>query len=145
MKFAVTLALFTTLILLKSYGAQAQTFRSLMLVKGDTSNSCSFISTNELSSVDIAQRLLGIVPGYSPLEVETQMGFPSDQPYAGGMLRWTNALEGNYVRAMVIFRNNGATTRLLTMGNNYQQSNQKQCSWVVKDSQTTNSQFLQAP
>jgi hypothetical protein len=63
------------------------------------------------------------------------MGFPPDQPYANGVLQWTAIKGGNYVRAVVNFRNSGALKRSFTMATNYKQPNEKQCQWLVQEEQ----------
>ena len=141
MRYAVFLILPT--ILCANYSALAQedlsTGPSLVLVKGDTPNSptpsCSFISITELKPIPIVQGLLFVQLGDSPDRVEAKVGFLPDQPYANGILQWTAMKGGNYVKAMVNFRNNGALKRSFIMANNYKQPNEKQCQWEVQEEQ----------
>ena len=141
MRYAVFLILPT--ILCANYSALAQedfsTGPSLVLVKGDTPNSptpsCSFISITELKPIPIVQGLLFVQLGDSPDRVEAKVGFRPDQPYANGVLQWTAMKGGNYVKAMVNFRNNGALKRSFIMANHYKQPNEKQCQWEVQAEQ----------
>jgi hypothetical protein len=80
------------------------------------------------------QGLLLILPGDLPNAVEAKMGSP-DRPYANDIMQWTAMEGGNYVRAVVKFRNNGALTRSFTMATNYQLPNEKQCQWEVRQEQ----------
>lgn len=142
MRYAV-LILSTTLILSTDYSVAQEDFStgpSLVLVKGDTPTptpSCSFISITELKPIPIVQGLLFVQLGDSPDRVEAKVGFLPDQPYAKGVLQWTAIKGGNYVRAMVNFRNNGALKRSFMMANNYKQPNEKQCQWEVQEQQGT--------
>ena len=141
MRTAVFLVLPTTLILCTNYGAQAQlgvtSGNSLVLVKGDTPNSptpsCSFISATVLRPVPIVQGLLFVQRGDPPDQVEAKMPFPPDQPYANDVLEWTATRGGNYIRAVVNFRNKSVLTRSFTMATNYKQPNEKQCQWEVQE------------
>lgn len=142
MRYAIFLVLPTTLILSTNYRVQAQESVSsgsnLVLVKGDSTAStptCSFISATELRPVPIVQGLLFVQRGDPPDRVEAKMGFLPDQPYANGVLQWTATKGGNYVRAVVNFRNNGALTRSFTMATKYKQPNEKQCQWEVQAEQ----------
>lgn len=141
MKYAV-LILSTTLILSTNYGVQAQESVSsgsnLVLVKGDSTAAtptCSFISATVLRPIPIVQGLLFVQRGDSPDRVEAKMGFLPDQPYANGVLQWTAMKGGNYVKAVVNFRNDGALTRSFTMVTKYKQPNEKQCQWEVREEQ----------
>ena len=143
MRKAVFLILPATLMLCPSYGALAQedvsSGPSLVLVKGDTPSSptpsCSFISATVLRPVPIVQGLLLVQPGDPPEQVSAKMGSSPDQPYANDVLQWTAMKGGNYVRAVVNFRNNGALKRSFTMATNYKQPNEKQCQWEVQEEQ----------
>jgi len=142
MRTAIFLILPTTLILFPNFGAQAQQVESsidrpyLVLVKGDTPNSCSFISTDILErSADIVQGLLFVRPGDSPDQVENKMRFPPEQPYTGNALQWTASAGGNYTRAVVNFGDNRTQSRTFTMAINYNQPNEKSCQWEVRDPQ----------
>lgn len=140
---AVFLVLPSTLILCTNYLALAQvgvsSGPSLALIKGDTPTaatpSCSFISTSELKPVPIVQGLLFVQRGDPPDRAEAKMGFPPDRPYANDVLQWTAIRGGNYVRAVVNFRNNSALTRSFTMATNYKQPNEKRCQWEVQEEQ----------
>lgn len=150
MRYAAFLILPTTLTLCTNYSALAQqdfsSGPSLVLVKGDTPNSstpsCSFISITELKPIPIVQGLLFVQLGDSPDRVEAKVGFSPDQPYTNDVLQWTAIKGGNYVRAMVNFRNNGALKRSFMMANNYKQPNEKQCQWEVQEQQNQDSQSL---
>ncbi len=146
MRTAIFLLLPTTLILSTNYCALAQLGVSvgptLVLVKGDTSSNstprCSFVSALELEPVPIVNRLLTIQSGYSPDQVQSNMGFSPDQPYANNVLQWTAVKERNYANAVVNFRNNAALSRYFTMAINYQQPNQKECQWIIQQGLQTN-------
>ncbi len=149
MRLAVFLALST--LILSSSVSLAQAFRGLVLVKGDTSKNCSFMSTAELQPVDIAQRLTTVSvlttlsTGSSPYEVEQAIGFPPDQPYANGVMHWSAVRGDQYVRATVSFRKDQALTRSITVTTNYKQPNEKQCLWEVRDLEGKGNRNLQGP
>jgi hypothetical protein len=103
MRKAILLILPITLILFPNQRTQAQRVESsfdrpyLALVKGDTPNSCSFISGDLLErTADIVQDLLFVRSGDSPQQVSYQVRFASDQPYTGNALQWTALAGGNY-------------------------------------------------
>lgn len=149
MRTAIFLVLPTTLILSTSHCALAQLGNYLELVKGDTPNSptpsCSFTSDTILSPVPIVQGLLGVQPGDPPEQVEAAVRFPPDQPYSNEVLQWTAQRGENYVKAVVNFRNNGALTRSFTAAINYQQPDEKQCEWQVRDTQQGGTQLNVPP
>lgn len=106
----------------------------LVLVQGDTANSCSFISADLLTrAADVVQSLLFVQPGDSPDAVESKMRFVPDQPLTDGRLQWTASSRGNYTNAVVNFRDNRADTRTFTMAVNYNQPNEKRCQWRVQE------------
>lgn len=137
MRKAIFLALPAALILCTNYSTFAQLGTALVLVKGDAPNSstptCSFTSATILSPIPVVQGLLGVQRGDPPEQVEAAMGFPPDQPYTKETLQWTGERGGNYVQAVVNFRNNTVATRSFTMAINYKQSNEKQCRWEVQE------------
>lgn len=141
MRTAVLLVLPITLILSTNYVARAQmgvsAGSSLVLVKGDNPSSptpsCSFISATVLRPVPIVQGLLFVQQGDSPDQVEAKIASSPDLPYANDILQWTAMKGGNYVRAVVNFRDNSAVTRSFTMATNYKQPNEKQCHWEVQE------------
>lgn len=139
MKTAFFLALPTTLILCTSQSVLAQLGTSLVLVRGDTPNSspprCSFTSETILAPIPIVQGLLGVQTGDPPDQVEANMRFSPDRPYANNVLQWTAVRGKHYVKAVVTFQNDGALKRSFTMAINYKQPNQKQCQWEVQDTQ----------
>lgn len=143
MRTAIFLLLPATLILSTSYPVPAQesvsSGSSLVLVQGDTPTdptpTCSFITATELRPVPIVQGLLFVQQGDSPDRVEDKMDFPPDKPYANDVLQWTAMKGGNYVRAIVNFRDNGALKRSFTMATNYKQPDEKQCQWEVQEQQ----------
>ncbi len=142
MRKAIFLILPITFILFPSLRAQSQPVESstdrpyLALVKGDTSNSCSFISADVLvRAADIVQGLLFVRPGDSPDQVEYKMRFPPERSDAGDALQWTASAGGNYTRAVVNFRDNRAQSRTFTMAINYNQPDEKRCQWEVRDPQ----------
>lgn len=142
MRKAIFLILPIILILFPELGAQAQPVESsgdrpyLALVKGDTPNSCSFISTDVLTrTADIVQGLLFVRPGDSPDQVEYKMRFPPEQPYASNALQWTASAGGNYIRAVVDFSNNRVQSRNFTMAIDHNQPNEKRCQWEVREPQ----------
>ncbi|NMG18410.1 hypothetical protein [Brasilonema bromeliae] len=153
MRKAVFLILPITLILFPSQRAQSQRVESsfdrpyLALVKGDTPNSCSFISGDFLErAADIVQDLLFVRPGDSPQQVSYEVRFVPDQPYARDALQWTALAEGNYTKAIVNFRDNRAQERIFTMAINYNQPNEKLCQWAVREPQQgTQSQSPASP
>lgn len=134
MKTAFFLGL-STIFLCTSQSVLAQLGTSLILVKGDTPNSCSFVSDTILAPIPLVQGLLGVQPGDSPAQVAADLRFPPDQSYANGALQWTAVQGGQYVKAVVTFRNDGALKRFFTMATNYKQPNQKQCQWEIRDTQ----------
>ncbi len=146
------LVLSTTLILSTNYGARAQQPGAsvgapqpgtsqpgasvgayLVLTKGDAPSgstpSCSFVSATELAPVPIVQGLLTVQPGDSPDVVGGKIGFPPDQSYSHSVLQWTAVKGGNYIKAVVNFRNQQANKRYFTMAINHKQPNEKQCQW----------------
>jgi hypothetical protein len=142
MRKAVFLILPIILILFPNFRAQAQRVESsferpyLALVKGDTPNSCSFISTDLLErAADIVQGLLFVRPDDSPEWVSYKVRLIPDQPYARNTLQWTALAGGNYTKAVVNFRNNIVQDRTFTMAINYNQPNEKRCQWEVREAQ----------
>lgn len=139
MRTAFLLALPATLILCASQSVLAQLGTNLVLVRGDTSNSskprCSFTSETILGPIPLVQGLLGVQTGDPPDQVQSEMRFAPDRPYANSVLQWTAMKGGQYVKAVVTFRNDGAHTRSFTMAINYKQPNQKQCQWEVQETQ----------
>jgi len=141
MRTAFFLVVPTAAILCWSQGVLAQLGSSLVLVQGDTPNSstpvCSFTSETVLAPVPLVQGLLAVQTGDSPDQVVAEVRFPPDQPYANNVLQWTAQRGGNYVKAVVNFRNDAALNRSFTMAINYNQPNQRQCQWQVRDAQRT--------
>lgn len=141
MRKAVFLILPITLILFSNQRVQSQQAESsfdrpyLALVKGDTANSCSFISADLLErTADIVDDLLFVRPGDPPEWVRYKMRFVPDQS-SGNALQWTGLAGGNYIKAVVNFRNNSVQSRSFTMAINYNQPNQKLCQWEVRETQ----------
>ncbi|BAZ66676.1 MAG: hypothetical protein KME28_10065 [Pelatocladus maniniholoensis HA4357-MV3] len=142
MRKSIFLILPVTFILFSKLDAQAQQVESLIdrpylaLVKGDTANSCSFISADLLQrTADIVQALVFVRPGDSLEEVRYKMRFVPDQPNATNTLQWTAVAGGNYTEAIVNLRNNSAQSRSFTMAINYNQPNERRCEWQVRDPQ----------
>lgn len=142
MKKAVFLILPITLIFFSHQKAQAQPVETstdrpyLTLVKGDTPNSCSFISADLLErAANIVQNLLFVRSGDSLEEVKYKMRFLPDRSTTNNALQWTALAGGNYTNAIVNLRDNRAQSRTFTMAINYNQPNQKQCQWVVQEPQ----------
>ncbi|MER3492941.1 MAG: hypothetical protein C4323_11755 [Mastigocladus sp. ERB_26_2] len=146
MRKTVFLILPITLIFSSNFGAQAQQVESLRdrpylaLVKGDTPNSCSFISADLLErSADIVQGLLfvrsGSNLGDSLERVRYKIHFIPDQPNAINVLQWTAVAGGNYTQAIVTLRDNKVQSRNFTMAINYNQPNERRCQWEVREPQ----------
>ena len=139
MKKAISLILSIPLIFFFDNKVQAQPVESsydrtkLVLVKGDNNNSCSFISADLLErAADIVQGLLSVTPLDNEQQVRYKMRFAPDQPNAHNPLEWTALAQRNYTKAVVYFGNNAVTRRTFTMAINYNQPNQKQCLWEVR-------------
>jgi hypothetical protein len=116
----------------------------LALVEGDADERCSFISAEVLErSADIAQGLLFVRTGDSPDQVKYKMRFVPDGAYANNVLQWTAIAGKNYTRADVNFNDNRAAARSFTMAINYQQPEQKQCRWEVREPQPAAAQTTQ--
>lgn len=116
----------------------------LALVEGDAPNRCSFMSAEILErSADIAQGLLFVRTGDSPDQVRYKMRFVPDAAYANNTLQWTAIAGKNYTKADVNFDKDRATTRTFTMAINYQQPEQKQCRWEVREPQSATAQTTQ--
>ncbi|MDV2993025.1 MAG: hypothetical protein N4J56_002679 [Chroococcidiopsis sp. SAG 2025] len=116
----------------------------LALVEGDDGDRCSFISADVLErSADIAQGLLFVRSGDSPDQVKYKMRFVPDGAYANDILQWTAIAGKNYTRADVNFDKNRAATRSFTMAVNYQQPEQKQCRWEVREPQPAAAQTME--
>ena len=152
MKTVHYLLLTAILIFFPKLEAQAQQVESstdrpfLALVKGDTPNSCSFVSPDVLErTADIVQGLLFVQLRDSPDSVESKMRFTPDQPYKDGVLQWTAIAQGNYTKAVVNFGDNGATSRTFTMATNYNQPNEKRCQWEVQEPQQNTEENLLEP
>lgn len=147
MKAVIFLLLPVALSLLPDRELQAQQVETaadrpfLALVEGDTPNTCSFISADVLErSADMAQGLLFVRAGDSPDQVKYKMRFVPDRPYGNDVLQWTATAGQNYTRADVNFRDNRTTTRAFTMAVDYQQPNQRQCRWEVREPQQQETQ-----
>lgn len=152
MKTVHYLILTTILIFFPNLAAQAQQVESssdrafLVLVKGDTPNSCSFVSPDVLErTADIVQGLLFVQLGDSPDSVESKMRFTPDQPYKDSILQWTAIAQGNYTQAVVNFRDNGVASRTFTMATNYNQPDEKRCQWEVKEPQQNTEENILTP
>jgi len=122
----------------------------LALVEGDAGDRCSFMSDEVLErSADIAQGLLFVRSGDSPDQVKYKMRFVPDGAYTNNTLQWTAIAGKNYTRADISFDNNRAVNRSFTMAVNYQQPEQKQCRWEVREqqpaAQTTEQNLAPAP
>jgi hypothetical protein len=63
------------------------------------------------------------------------MRFVPDEAYANNTLRWTAIAGHNYTQAVVNFKDNRVASRSFTMAVNYQQPEQKQCRWEVREPQ----------
>lgn len=142
----------TILIFFPNLEAQAQQVESstdrpfLVLVKGDTPNSCSFVAPDILErTADIVQGLLFVQLGDSPDSVESKMRFTPDQPYKDGVLQWTAIAQGNYTKAVVNFRDNSAASRTFTMATNYNQPDEKRCQWEVQEPQQNTEENFSDP
>jgi hypothetical protein len=142
MRKAVFLILPITLILSSNLGVQAQQVESLgdrpylALVKGDTPNSCSFISADLLErAADIVKGLVFVRPDDSLERVRYKMRFVPDQPNATNVLQWTALAGGNYTQAIVNLRNNEVQSRNFIMAINYKQPNERRCQWEVREPQ----------
>ncbi|GAA6617030.1 hypothetical protein [Scytonema sp. NUACC26] len=140
MKKAIFLILPMTLMVCSNLKVQAQRVDSsrerayLALVKGDTPNSCSFMSADYLERVsDIVQDLLFVRPDDSPEWVRYKVRFTPDRDYARNALEWTAFAGGNYIKAVVDFRNNSVQSRTFTMAINYNQPNERRCQWLVRE------------
>ncbi|MUG98819.1 hypothetical protein F7734_43615 [Scytonema sp. UIC 10036] len=140
MKKAIFLILPMTLMVFPNFKVQAQRVDSseqpayLALVKGDTPNSCSFMSADYLERVsDIVEDLLFVRPDDSPEWVRYKVRFTPDREYARNALEWTGLAGGNYTKAVVNFRNNSVQSRTFTMAINYNQPNERQCQWEVRE------------
>lgn len=140
MKTAIFSILSITLIFSPSL-AQAQPVESsidrprLVLVTGDTPNSCSFIRADVLErGAAIVGDLLFIDPEDTPEQVRSKVRFAPDS-VAGDALQWTATAGGNYTRAVVNFGDNRVQQRTFTMASNYNQPDEKRCEWQVEDPQ----------
>ena len=152
MRTAHYLLLSAILIFFPHLEAQAQQVESstdrpsLVLVKGDTSNSCSFVSTDVLErTADIVQGLFFVQLGDSPDAVESKMRFTPDQPYGDSLLQWTAIAQGNYTKSVVNFADNGAASRTFTMATNYNQPDEKRCQWEVQEPQQNPEENFSTP
>jgi hypothetical protein len=150
MRAAVFPILAIALVLFSSRETPAQQVETgadrpvLALVEGDAGDRCSFISTEVLErSADIAQGLLFVRSGDAPDQVKYKMRFVPDGAYANNVLQWTAIAGNNYTRADINFDNNRATNRSFTMAVNYQQPEQKQCRWEVREPQPAAAQTTQ--
>jgi hypothetical protein len=150
MKAAIFPVLAIALVLLSSRETPAQQVETgsdrpfLALVEGDAGDRCSFMSAEVLErSADIAQGLLFVRSGDSPDQVKYKMRFVPDAAYANNTLQWTAIAGKNYTQADVGFDNNRATNRSFTMAVNYQQPEQKQCRWEVREPQPAEAQTTQ--
>jgi hypothetical protein len=94
-------------------------------------------------SADIAQGLLFVRSGDSPDQVKYKMRFVPDGAYANNTLQWTAIAGKNYTRADVSFDNNRVANRSFTMAVNYEQPEQKQCRWEVREPQPAAAQTTQ--
>ncbi|MGJ5675949.1 MAG: hypothetical protein ACR9NN_20420 [Nostochopsis sp.] len=142
MRKSIFVMLPITFILFSNLEAQAQEVESLndrpylALIKGDTANSCSFISADLLQrTADIVQALVFVRPGDSLEQVRYKMRFVPDEPNTTNTLQWKALAGGNYTEAIVNLRNNTAQSRTFAMAINYNQPNERRCQWEVRDPQ----------
>lgn len=145
MRIAIFPILSIALIFSPSLRAQAQPVESsidrpqLVLVTGDTPNSCSFINADVLErGASIVGDLLFINSEDSLDQVRSKVRFAPDSVNAANTLQWTATAGGNYTRAVVNFQDNRVQQRTFTMATNYNQPNEKRCEWRVEDPQQRN-------
>jgi hypothetical protein len=150
MKAAIFPIVAIALVLFSSREAPAQQIETgsdrpvLALVEGDAGDRCSFMSAEVLErSADIAQGLLFVRSGDSPDQVRYKMRFVPDEAYANDILQWTAIAGRNYTQADINFKDNRVASRSFTMAINYQQPEQKQCRWEVREPQPAAAQTTQ--